>query len=209
MKFVTNSLIYDCVKFLSRDLSTDQYYTLRQILRQYYLSSMEISSCSRQSSGWYSRSIIFSWRILHPDLKLQLELVSIVPSHSDLVVWFFDGWGKCCTWNDCTSSDGVNLTSHVMYNTYSIPTAASRTAPWLRVTVPHRVELIWPRSQAPWPFTRSSTVKFISYRGIGSRKCSFPAKCVGIFDDETFTEVRGWDGFSWRKPPLSWLRSKS
>ena len=56
------------------------------------------------------------------------------------------------------------------------------------------------------------------YRGIGSRKCSFPAKWVGIFDDETFTEVRkwwgsrfawknrDWDGFSRRKPPLSWLR---
>ena len=30
----------------------------------------------------------------------------------------------------------------------------------------------------------------ISYRGIGSRISSFPAKCVGIFDDETFTKVR-------------------
>ena len=92
--------------------------------------------------------------------------------------------------------------SHFMYNTY--PTA-----------------LIWPRTQALRSFTWSPAVNFISYRGIGSRKCSFPAKCVGIFDDETFTEVRkwcgfsfawknrGWDGFSSRKPSLSWLRSTS
>ena len=64
------------------------------------------------------------------------------------------------------------------------------------VTVPHRVGLIWPRTQALWSFTWSPAVNFNSYRGIGSRKCSFPAKCVGIFDNETFTEVRKWCGFS-------------
>ena len=45
------------------------------------------------------------------------------------------------------------------------------------LTVPHQVESIW----------LSAAVKFISYRGIGSRKCSFPAKCMGIFDDKTFS----------------------
>ena len=54
------------------------------------------------------------------------------------------------------------------------------------LTVPHRVESIRPRTQAPCPVRLSAAVKFISYRGIGSRKCSFPAKCMGIFDDETF-----------------------
>ena len=89
------------------------------------------------------------------------------------------------------------------------------------MTVPHRVELIWPRTQSPCLVRRSVAVKFISYRENRSRKCWFPAKCVGIFDHETFTEVRkwcgfsfawknrGWDGFSSRKPPLSWQRSES
>ena len=58
------------------------------------------------------------------------------------------------------------------------------------MTLPHRVELIWPRTQAPCLVRRSVAVKFISYRGNPSRKCSFPAKCVGIFDYETFMEVR-------------------
>ena len=106
-----------------------------------------------------------------------------IPTASLVTMKLFErtlwGWGKCCTWNDCTSSGGVNSTSD--------PSSVT-------------------------------TFKIISNRGIGSRKCSFPAKCVWIFDDETFTEVRkwwgfsfawknrGWDGFSRRKPPLSWLR---
>ena len=78
--------------------------------------------------------------------------------------------------------------SHYMYNTYPIPTAASRTAPWLRVTlwgwgkcsVPHRVELIWPRTQAPCPVRLSSTVKFISYRGIEGENAHFQPSAWGF-----------------------------
>ena len=63
------------------------------------------------------------------------------------------------------------------YNTYPIPTAASRNHGAVTrsrsgdgvsvvMTVPHRVELIWPRTQAPCPVRLSVAVKFISYRGI-------------------------------------------
>ena len=56
----------------------------------------------------------------------------------------------------------------------------------------------------------------------GSKPYSFPTKCVWIFDDKAFAEIRkswgfncAWKkyrrsyGFSRRKPPLSGLRSKS
>ena len=48
------------------------------------------------------------------------------------------------------------------------------------ITVPHRVELIWPRTQAPCPVRLSAAVKFISYRGIEAENVHFQPSAWGF-----------------------------
>ena len=48
------------------------------------------------------------------------------------------------------------------------------------MTVPHRVELIWPRTQALCPVRLSAAVKFISYRGIKAENAHFQPSAAGM-----------------------------
>ena len=48
------------------------------------------------------------------------------------------------------------------------------------IIVPHRVELIWSRTQAPCPVRLSVAVKFISYRGIEAEKAHFQPSAWGF-----------------------------
>ena len=49
-----------------------------------------------------------------------------------------------------------------------------------KMTVPHRVELIWPQSQAPCPVRWSVAVKFISNRGIEGENAHFQPSAWGF-----------------------------
>ena len=74
---------------------------------------------------------------------------------------------------------------------------------------------IWPRSQRPMSSCRITESGERRYFGHGSRKCSFPATCMGIFCFKTFPAVQWWwkfatgwknlwfDGFPGHKPPSS------
>ena len=69
---------------------------------------------------------------------------------------------------------------HSDFSNSSMVTSDAAGMGYCKCSVPNRVELIWPWTQAPCPHRSSVAVKFISYRGIKGENAHFQPSAWGL-----------------------------